>query len=96
MTISELTPGFVFYTATITGFNWYEYVAPMPVKPLTSQNKYFILIDKQTERPIRMYHVELQRLLDQNLFTLKGCLKRQLELAKDWVSFLESEINKHE
>ncbi len=95
MTVAELTPGFVFYTATVTDFIWYEYVAPMPIKNTKNQNKYFILIDKRTEKPIRMYHDELQLLLDQGLFKLEDCLKRQLELAKDWANFLETELNKH-
>ena len=88
MTIQELTEGFRLYDVTRNDFIWYDYLCPMPVKNPANGGKYFILIDKRTEKPIRMYKTELNRLLELGIFTLDDALDKQIELAQKWVEFL--------
>lgn len=94
MNITELTPGFIFYDATADSFMWYEYVCQMPVKNPTNADKYFIIIDKRFEKPIRIWCKDLEKILDKKLFTLKDAIQEELRLAKDRVLFLESQLEK--
>lgn len=94
MEISELTQGFRFYDATESTFIWYDYLCPMPVKNPKNENKYFIVIDKRTETPVRMYKDELKNILDKNLFTLEDTLKERLRLAENWVEYLKSDLKR--
>lgn len=89
MTIQELTPGFRIYKVTRNGYIWYDYFSPMPVKNPSNDGKYFILIDKRSEEPVRMYVKDLERLLEEGIFTLDQALDRQIELTEQWLNFLK-------
>jgi hypothetical protein len=96
MKIEELTPGFRLYDVSKTTFMWYDYLCPMPVKNPSNEGNYFILIDKRLEEPVRMYKDDLNRLLENGIFTLDQALDKQIELAEDWVKFLKEKRNKGE
>lgn len=89
MKIEDLTPGFRLYKVTRNGYNWYDYFCPMPVKNPTNEGRYFILIDKRIEEPVRMYVKDLQRLLDEGIFTLEAALDEQIKLTEEWLNFLK-------
>lgn len=92
MKIEELTPGFRVYDVTYGDFNWYDYVCPMPV----NDGLYFIFINKRIEKPIRMYKDEVQKLLNNGIFTLEDCLDKQIELAEKHVEFLKQKRSRNE
>lgn len=96
MTIQELTPGFRIYDVTYSDFIYYDYLCPMPVKNPVNDGFYFILINKRIEKPIRMYKDELQKLLDNGIFTLEDCLDKQIELAEKHVEFLKQKRDRNE
>ena len=96
MEIKDLTPGFRVYNVSKTDFVWYDYLCPMPVKNPINDGKYFILIDKRKEEPIRMYVNDLRKILDNGIFTLDDALDKQIELAQKWVEFLKEKRSKNQ
>lgn len=96
MEIKDLTPNFRFYTVTRNDFTWYEYLCPFPVKNPKNEGTYHIIINKKMEQPERIYVKDLEKLLENGIFTLEDALDKQLELAEDWVKFLKEKREKNE
>jgi len=96
MEVKDLTPGFRFYKVTRNDFKWYDYLCPFPVKNPVNGGHYHIVINKTYEEPERIYVKDLEKLLQDGIFTLEEALDKQLKLAQEWVDFLKEKREKQE
>ncbi|AFF28057.1 gp59 [Sphingomonas phage PAU] len=71
----------------------YEFREEYPMKSKSMQRKYFIVIDRCNERPIRVHFKVLEKMLEANIRTLKEAKIVKLEKYKEFVKTLEENIN---
>lgn len=93
MKIKDLTKGYKFYTATINGFEWYTYFAPMDIKPANEGDPppYHIIINGLTKEPERVYIDKLWGMLNMELRTIDDVRNLQIKLTKQHLKYLENE-----
>ncbi len=91
MTIDELKvkDDFVFYTIEEYQIRGYRYLMPMPVKNLVYENMYHIIINKELDKPERIYHKKLQEILDEELFSFEDAKKEQIRIIEGYLNYLK-------
>lgn len=90
-TIFNIEKGHEFYSVFGNKINKYQYLCiyPSPNPEYETPENYHIILDKYSEKPVRIYHKNLTQMLEENLNTY--------EEAKQKVKkYLEAQLNRFE
>jgi hypothetical protein len=92
MKIEELKQEDEFYDVTYNKITKYCYLMLYPFKNAVNRkiNGYHILINRTTEEPLRIYYKQLQEILDKNITNYEEAKKYRVNLAKQYLKYLES------
>ena len=68
-TIYNIEKGHEFYSVFGDKINKYQYLCIYPNPEYETPENYHIILDKYSEKPIRIYHKNLTQILEENLKT---------------------------
>lgn len=90
LSLTSIKPGDIYYVVNYDRITRYEYLCPMPRenKTLPPDGKYFILINRTTQEPVRIYCKTLETDLDNSFKTYDEAKLKVIEnlekRVKDW------------
>lgn len=84
-TIYNIEKGHEFYSVFGEKINRYQYLCiyPSPNPKYETQENYHIILDKNFEKPIRIYHKNLTQMLEENLKTYEDAKSKVKEYYKE-------------
>ena len=90
-TIYNIEKGHEFYSVFGDKINKYQYLCiyPSPNPEYETPENYHIILDKHSEKPVRIYHKNLTQMLEENLNTYK-------EAKQKVRKHLEEQLNRFE
>lgn len=88
-TIYNIEKGHEFYSVFGEKINKYQYLCIYPNPEYETPENYHIILDKYSEKPVRIYHKNLTQMLEENLNTYK-------EAKQKVRKYLEEQLNRFE